>query len=376
MTGPVSVALGRSGENAELRAELDRRAREGDATAWGFATAEPFEATRVLLEERKAAGLSADMQFTYRNPARSTEPDRLVPGAQSIITVALSYASEPLPRPREGYPLEVARYATDDFYGRLRSLLDSLSEPIRDAGFVARIAVDDNSLVDRAAAARAGLGWFGKNANVLLGDGGSWCVLGSIVTDAKLVERSPEAYPDGCGTCRVCIDQCPTGAIVGDGVVDASRCIAWLLQARGPIPLEFREAIGRRLYGCDTCQDVCPPNRLQRRRQAPPPSGGEPGSWVDAMFVLEAEDDALMESLGRFYIAGRDPRLWRRNVLIGLGNAEALPSERALALLHAAADGDDELLAEHAQWSLTRLAERFGADRVARLEVDGRDRPE
>ena len=131
------------------------------------------------------------------------------------------------------------------------------------AGWRARVVADDNALVDRAAAERAGLGWFGKNSNILLPGAGSWFLLGSVVTDAPLPTAAPVG--DGCGSCRRCLSACPTGALVGPGVLDARRCLAWLLQATGVFPFEFRVALEGRIYGCDDCQDVCPANRLVAR---------------------------------------------------------------------------------------------------------------
>src|SRR5438105_6711215 len=131
-------------------------------------------------------------------------------------------------------------------------------------GWRARVLADDNALVDREAARRAGLGWYGKNANVLLPGAGSWFVLGSVVTDAPLPPADHEV-PDGCGSCTRCLDGCPTGAIVAPGVVDARRCLAWLVQQPGSFPVELRAALGDRIYGCDDCQEVCPPNHRAER---------------------------------------------------------------------------------------------------------------
>ena len=153
----------------------------------------------------------------------------------------------------------VARYASDDHYGPLRHALGVIAERLQRDGWQARVIADDNALVDREAARRAGLGWYGKNTNLLLPGLGSWFVLGSVVTDAPL-PPAVELVADGCGACRRCLPACPTGALVAPGVLDARRCLAWLVQAPGVFPLEYRAALGDRLYGCDDCQEVCPEN--------------------------------------------------------------------------------------------------------------------
>jgi epoxyqueuosine reductase len=300
------------------------------------------------------------MQFTYRNPQRSTEPDRVLPGARALVVGAWSYRR----RDDERRPVDrpagtVARYARADYYGPLRSALGQIADLLVAEGWRARVVADDNALVDRAAAHRAGLGWFGRNTLLLLPGLGSWFVLGSVVTDAPLVPTSPAGPTDhagGCGSCRRCMVACPTGALVADGVLDARRCLAWLVQAPGTFPVEFREALGDRIYGCDDCQQVCPVNRTADRRRPPgPPDAGTVGA-VDLLDLLDATDAALLEAHGRWYIADRDPRHLRRNALVALGNIGDGADPATTAALARYAGGDDELLAEHARWAADRLA--------------------
>ena len=240
--------------------ELKALGRAEGLDAVGIAPADPLRRARTALEERKAAGLHAGMAFTYKNPARSTTPAGLVRDARAIVVGARRYATDPPPPATSGPQGRVARYAWADRYAPLRDALWTMARVLRRAGWRAVVFADDNSLVDREAAYLAGLGWYGKNANLLLPGQGSWFVLGSVVTDAPLPpERSPMA--DGCGSCRRCLDGCPTGAIIAPGVVDANRCLAWLVQRPGPFPAEHRAALHDRIYGCDDCQEVCPPNR-------------------------------------------------------------------------------------------------------------------
>jgi epoxyqueuosine reductase len=216
------------------------------------------------------------------------------------------------------------------------------------------VVADDNALVDREAAYRAGLGWYGKSANILLPGKGSWFVLGSVVTDAPLV---PADHPvqDGCGSCRRCIDACPTGAIVASGVVDARRCLAWLVQSPGVFPREARLALGNRLYGCDECQEVCPPNIGADRRAAAADDAPAPARGVDVLELLAASDEALLERHGRWYIPDREVRYLRRNALIVLGNTADGSDPEVEQTLRTYLGVDDDLLRAHACWACSQL---------------------
>jgi epoxyqueuosine reductase len=341
---------------APLADELRALGRGAGLDAVGIAPADVFSSTREALESRKAAGLHGGMQFTYRNPARSTDPSATVAGARSIVVGALSYRRARPVAVRAPASGRVARYSWVDFYTPLRAALQVVADRLVDDGWSAGVVADSNALVDREAAYRAGLGWYGKNANLLLPGEGSWFVLGSVVTDAPLEPTAAQArVADGCGTCTRCIDACPTGAIVAPGVVDARRCLAWLVEAPGSFPAAFREALGDRIYGCDDCQEVCPPNRvLDRRSDAP---HVEPGaqSDVDLVELLALDDDTLLSRYGRWYIAQRDPRVVRRNALVALGNVGDASSPPVVATLRRYLDSDDDLLREHAEWAAARL---------------------
>ena len=177
-------------------------------------------------------------------------------------------------------------------------------------------------------------------------------VLGAVVTDAAL-ESTGSPLEDGCGSCTSCVDGCPTGAIVAPGVVDARRCIAWLVQAGGEIPLEYRTAVGSRIYGCDECQEVCPPNR-----SAPvvrlDPGDYEPG-LVDLHWVLRADDEALLERYGRWYIADRDCDVVRRTALVVLGNIGSPDEKGTVEVLEAYIQHKNPMLRAHAVWAIRRL---------------------
>lgn len=356
---------------AALLRQVRAAAIDGGLDAVGVTDVEPFTEVRHSLEQRRAHGHHAGMSFTFRNPARSTEPTRLLRRARSLVVGARHYLEPRPPRP-DGAVASVARYAWRDHYADLRAGLGAAAEVLRDHGHRAAVVADDNGLVDRAAAHRAGLGWWGRNANLLLPGAGSWFVLGSVVTDAEL-PAAEHTVPDGCGSCTRCVDGCPTGAIVDDGVIDARRCLAWLVQDTGVFPRELRVALGDRLYGCDDCQDVCPPGRRDRvrsdRAELAGPATTAPAdrdtaagaddepveAWVSVLAVLEASDQELLERFGRWYIPRREPRYLRRNALVVLGNVGDATDPTHRAALTRWATHDDDLLRAHAVWAAARL---------------------
>ena len=316
--------------------------------AIGVAGAHSFDDVRREIERRRDEGLHGGMQFTFRNPARSTDPTRILAGARSLVVGARRTPAARLAEVGAGR-MRIAAYARHDHYADLRASLQVVAERLRSDGWLAIVVADDNSLVDRAAAVRAGVGWWGRNANVLVPGRGSWFVLGSVVTDAPLTPSTP--LNDGCGTCRQCLDGCPTGAILDNGVIDARRCLAWLVQAPGPIPREFREALGGRLYGCDDCQEVCPVGRPERTTDGREDLRAD----VESSDVLDATDDELLERFGRWYIAERDPRYLRRNALVALGNTGSGTDPNVVRRMRRALDDPDPLIRSHAVWAAGRL---------------------
>ena len=282
------------------------------------ASAEPFVDVRRDLEQRKAAG-SARRHGVHLPAAgalhrpRGRAARRRRAGGRRAQLPRRRRRSTPRGPPIAG---RVARYAWDDHYAHLKTGLKAVAAVLKEHGWRARVLADDNAMVDRAAAHRAGIGWWGKNANLLLPGLGSWYVLGCVVTDAPIAATSTPVE-DRCGSCRRCLDGCPTGAITAPGVVDARRCLSWLLQAEGSFPLEHRVALGDRIYGCDECQEVCPPNRraperdAHRRRRSRGPTSST---------LLDDDDEVVLARAGRWYIPRRDVRYVRRNALVVLGN--------------------------------------------------------
>jgi epoxyqueuosine reductase len=296
------------------RADLERLADELGIDAIGATPAVPYEETKRHIVERRGRGLFADMRFTMAQPEVSCHPERLVAGARTVVSAALCYWEPgPEPAPGEG---RLPRYSWRNAYAELRERLERLGAEL---GGTYRVLVDENQHVDREAAARAGVGFYGKNTMIITRRHGSWVVLGTLVTDAE-IETTPAAELD-CGECRLCIDACPTGALDEPGVLDSTRCLSYWTQSRQEIPEPYRHALGDQVYGCDICQDVCPWNRgIEKRRAGRPLSeGAEP--VVSLVDWLESDPDELSRRYDRLYVPKNDGRYLQRNARIALANA-------------------------------------------------------
>ena len=323
-----------------------------DAAAIGPATPPPHGgAFERWLDE----GCAGSMDYLERSRAERLDPARLLPGARAVVAVALSYHSpEPDTEPVSPGAMRVARYAGGlDYHDVIRPRLEALARFIRSAAgpeVRSRAAVDTSALLERDLAARAGLGWFGKNTNLLSPSLGSWFFIGIVLTTAEPAFDEPMA--DRCGTCTACLEACPTAAFTAPYTLDARRCISYLtIEHRGDVDEALRPLIGEWGFGCDICQEVCPWNRKAAEASEPAFASAD----VPEPQALLALDDAAFRE--RF----RHTALWRarrsgllRNAAIVLGNrgdAEAVPA------LRAALGDSDATVREAAAWALSRLTE-------------------
>ncbi len=328
----------------DLRPRIEARARRAGLDVVGITTADDFIEVEGHLVERKANGQAAGLGFTYRNPKVATRPRLSFPWAKTLVVGGRSYlptAGSPVPGPGEG---RMARVAVDDSYAPLRAALDQVAQLLGEAGYRAEVLSDESRLVDRAAAVRAGLGWWGKNTMVLTPGFGPWLLFGSVVTDAPLDGDSP--MPRDCGSCSACLPACPTGALVAPGILDARLCLAAWAQAPGVIPEPFSGLMGDRIYGCDDCLEACPPGRRLLSKAV------EERGNVDLAWVLTAADTELLGAFGHWFIPRRDPAIIRRNALIAAGNSghlELAPAVAAYAL------HPSPMLAQHARCALQHL---------------------
>ena len=330
------------------QAELEALGQELGLDAIGAAPAEPYAATEQHIRERRARGLFADMRFTMARPEESCHPETLLPGARTVVSAALCYWL-PEPERPQGHG-RLPRYTWFDAYAQLREKLDALG---RTLGGSYRVLVDATQHVDREAAARSGVGFYGKNTLLITRRYGSWVVLGTLITDVEL-EPTPALDLD-CGECRLCIDACPTGALDEPGTLDSTRCLSYWTQAPEPPPAEYRADLGPQVYGCDICQDVCPWNRGVEKRRAgePLPEGATP--HVSLVDWLRSDPDELRRRFARLYVPRNDGRRLRLNALVAAGNVGG-DGERDAVI--AFLDDPDDATRAVAVWAHARLGEQ------------------
>ncbi len=323
-------------------------------------SAAPFAPTERVFKQRARAGMLAQWRYPDELVERNCRPEQTLPGARSIICTATSYltAFEPYDSYAPGLRGFISSHAWGrDYHRTLGAKLRQLAEYIcaEFPGERCLPCVDTGPLVDRAAAVRAGIGWFGKNGNVLTREFGSWVLLGELITTLEL--ESDEPLKKSCGECVECIDRCPTGAIGPDGSVDARRCISDLTQLRTPIPRELRAAVGNRLWGCDACQTVCPVNerkalaaRARSRHEFEPMA--HLGTTVDLPAVLRMTKSQFRAWFGPTSMAWRGKAVLQRNAAVALGNSR---DPAALPPLIEALEDRKPLVRGHAAWAIGQL---------------------
>ncbi len=338
----------------------------------GITTAEPAE-SGPRYEAWVADGHAGEMGYMARDPARRQDPTLVLPGARSIVVVGMLYREDECDTASigdSGQPAidslptgQIARYARgDDYHDVMRERLEVLLAWIREragAEVRGRAYVDTGPLLERDLARRAGLGWFGKNTMLLRPRLGSYFFLGALLLDLPLEPDAPFTG-DHCGTCRRCLDVCPTGAFVAPHVLDARRCISYLtIELKGPIPRELRPLVGNWIYGCDLCQEVCPWNRVRPDGGVKAPHSAEPAfrarAGLMAPELIPLLDMSQAEFSERFKgspIKRAKRRGFLRNVAVALGNAG---DRRAVPALAAALRDPEPLVRGHAAWALGRL---------------------
>ncbi|TMJ03178.1 MAG: tRNA epoxyqueuosine(34) reductase QueG [Bacillati bacterium ANGP1] len=321
----------------------------------GITTADPLPEDGQRMAQWVAAGMHGEMDYVERHAPKAANPAYTAAGARSIVVVGLAYRWDAPAPPPDNLSGRISSYARGTDYHevmehRLQDLAGFLSE--RGAG-LARYYVDTGPLLDRAIAQRAGLGWFGKNTMLITKTGhGSYVFLGEVLTDLDLQPDEPAG--GSCGRCRICLDQCPTGAIVAPFVVDARRCISYLtIELRGWIPRELRPLMQTWVFGCDVCQDVCPHNALVREGIHQEFAPRKDVAFPDLVELLHIDEAAYQERFRHSAIKRAKRQGLRRNAAVALGN---LRDPRAVPALVRALDDEDSIVRGHAAWALGRIA--------------------
>ena len=310
------------------------------------------------LEAWLADNNHGEMDWMAKHGRKRSRPDELIPHTRSVIVVRMDYL------PADATPVEallasperacISRYALGrDYHKVMRQRLQKLAERIEQliGPYGYRVFTDSAPVLEKPLAEKAGLGWIGKHTNLLNRTAGSWFFLGEIYTDLELPPDSP--VTDHCGSCRRCIDVCPTQAITAPYQLDARRCISYLtIELKGAIPEEFRSAMGNRIYGCDDCQAVCPWNRYAQfssvddfkpRKDLDSGQLIELFAWDEATFLRRTEGSAIRR-IGH--------ERWLRNIAVALGNAPSSPT--VIAALEARLNHPSALVTEHVQWALNQ----------------------
>ena len=340
---------------SDLKADILRWGEELGFQQLGIADIK-LEKAEVQLQEWLDAGRHGEMHYMHRHGSKRSHPEELVPGTIRVISARMDYLPEDqsdaqalLDHPSKAY---VSRYALGRDYhkvlrGRLKNLAKKIEERIGEFGY--RVFVDSAPVLEKALAQKAGIGWLGKHTNIIHDKAGSWFFLGELYTDLPLpVDTPSESH---CGSCQACIDVCPTDAITGPYQLDARRCISYLtIELREAIPVEFRKAIGNRIYGCDDCQLFCPWNKFAEPSAEGDfaPRHGLDNSELPDLFAwteqtwLEKTEGSAIRRIGY--------ESWLRNIAVALGNAETTAA--VIAALESRIDTPLKILAEHVNWAL------------------------
>ncbi|MBR2512939.1 MAG: tRNA epoxyqueuosine(34) reductase QueG [Halomonas sp.] len=301
-------------------------------------------------------GYHGEMGFMQKHGTKRTRPEELEPGTRRVVSVRMDYlpaeveSAKVLGQPQRAY---VSRYALGRDYHklmrkRLAQLAKKIEQEVGDFGY--RAFVDSAPVMERALAQKAGLGWFGKNAMLLNPKAGSLFFLGELYTDLPLPVDEPFEH-EHCGSCSACRTACPTGAIVDDKVVDSRKCISYLtIELHGAIPLEFRRAMGNRVYGCDDCQLVCPFTRFTRITQEADFAPRHDLDRADLLSLFAWGEEEFLDKTAGSPIRRIGYERWLRNIAVGLGNAPW--SEAVEAALWARRAYPSELVREHVTWAL------------------------
>ncbi|MCI3927250.1 tRNA epoxyqueuosine(34) reductase QueG [Paenibacillus sp. TRM 82003] len=361
----------------ELKERIRAEAPKLGIDKLGFASADPFHELVDVLRRHREAGRESG--FEEPDLDKRVDPRLSFPGGEprSILSIAVAYPAKMKSPPKSepgAYRGILARSAWgEDYHKVLRERMSRLEALLKELvpGCRVESMVDTGALVDRAVAERAGIGWYGNNCAVITPEFGSWVYLGDMITDIPFPPDTP--VTDSCGDCTLCMDACPTGALVGKGELNASRCVSFVTQTKGFVDDELKRKIGNRLYGCDTCQVVCPKNKgmswTRHEELQPDPEIAKPLLKP----LLRLSNREFKETFGASAAAWRGKKPIQRNAIIALGNFKdrsALPD--LIELLH---KDDRPVIRGTSAWSIGRIGGEE-AERALREALDRETDPE
>jgi epoxyqueuosine reductase len=341
-----------------MKAAIRQRALELGFDDCRF-TAAAAPASAGQFQDWLAENKNGEMNWLERNAPKRVEPQKVLPGAKSAICLAASYFSKsPQSEVQSPKPGIVARYARfDDYHDVLAEKLKLLTQFTNETGGADNKSlwyVDTGPVLERDFAQRAGLGFVGKHTNLISRKLGNWIFLAEILTTLELEPDAPEK--NHCGKCSRCISACPTNAITAPFQLDARKCISYLtIELKGSIPVEFRKAIGNRIYGCDDCLAVCPWNRFAREGKLMKPHAREELNSPDLIGLLSLDETEFKSRFAGSPILRTKRRGFLRNVCVALGNTA---DESALPALEKSAHDSEPLIAEHARWAISEIESR------------------
>ncbi|PYZ93986.1 tRNA epoxyqueuosine(34) reductase QueG [Salipaludibacillus keqinensis] len=323
--------------NTQLKKDLIAYSKLIGIDKIGFATADPFVTLKSRLKDQQK--LAYQSGFEKGTLTERTEPDHLLPEAKTIISIALAYPSKMKNPPKsvKGDRRGIFCRASwgEDYHHILKRKLKLLEEYLQQAEPTARSKsmVDTGELADRAVAERAGIGWSGKNCAIITPEFGSYVYLGEMITTIDLPEDQPMF--DQCGTCNKCVDACPTGALIQGGQLDSNKCIAFLTQTKEILPDKYRKKLGNRLYGCDTCQVVCPENKGKDTHHHPEMEPDPEVVKPRLLPILTMSNRDFKETFGQISGSWRGKKPIQRNAIIALAHYKEIESLPTLFnLLH------------------------------------------
>lgn len=323
----------------------------------GFAKVEKLDRMYDFLKKRKEKGYNID--FEEKDIFLRTDPSLLMPESRTIIAIGISYNIEY----KIIYPKEVRWHGLlsksswgEDYHRVLRNKMEMLVNEIsKVADFKYTICVDTCPLIDREVAKKAGIGWYGKNCSIINDEFGSFIFLGYILTDLYLKEN--QKVEEKCGNCKLCMDACPVGAIQEGYIINTKRCISYLTQTKDNIPYELREKMGTKIYGCDTCQHVCPKNKKVLKGNSKEFVPELTNGIIDIKEIMTISNKEFKAKYGSMSGAWRGKNILKRNAIIALAN---IGDESSMELLKKVLNDESPMIREYAAWGLIRIDKKQG----------------